>query len=110
MSVSYVNKDKADHTSRMRYLTFILGTAITQEDSRWLPIAAAPVRAQVRICGICGGQSSIGADFLRVLPFPYQSSHRLLHIHRYQSTGAGKISQIVTDVPSGPSFTPPKEI
>jgi hypothetical protein len=34
------------------------------------PTAAARVRDQVRSCGICGGQSSAGAGFLRVLPFP----------------------------------------
>jgi hypothetical protein len=30
---------------------------------------AARVRAQVRSCGICGGQCDTGADFLRVLRF-----------------------------------------
>jgi hypothetical protein len=38
--------------------------------SRWLPTAAAQVRARVRSCGICGGQSGTGAGFLRVLWFP----------------------------------------
>jgi hypothetical protein len=28
-----------------------------------------PVRSQVRSCGICGGHSGTGADFLRVLRF-----------------------------------------
>jgi hypothetical protein len=36
----------------------------------WLPIAAARIRAQVRSCGICGGQTGTGAGFLRVLRFP----------------------------------------
>jgi hypothetical protein len=31
---------------------------------------AAQVRAQVRSCGICGGQSDTGAGFLQVLWFP----------------------------------------
>jgi hypothetical protein len=31
---------------------------------------AAWVRAQVRSCGICGGQSSTGVGFLQVLQFP----------------------------------------
>jgi hypothetical protein len=52
-------------------LKFILiGHAIAQAVTRWLPTAAARVRAQVRSCGICGGLSGIGAGFLRVLQFP----------------------------------------
>jgi hypothetical protein len=46
------------------------GRAIAQAVSRWLPIAAARVRARVWSCGICGGQSVAGAGFLRVLRFP----------------------------------------
>jgi hypothetical protein len=42
----------------------------TQAVSPWLPTAAAQVRAQVRSCGICGGQSRTGAGFLRVVRFP----------------------------------------
>jgi hypothetical protein len=44
--------------------------AIAQAVSRWLPTAAARVRSQVRLCGICGVQSGTGAGFLRVLRFP----------------------------------------
>jgi hypothetical protein len=46
------------------------GRAIAQAVSRRLPIAAARVRAVVRSCGICGGQSGTGAGFLQVLRFP----------------------------------------
>jgi hypothetical protein len=35
-----------------------------------LPTTAARVRARVRSCGICGGQSGTGASFLIVLRFP----------------------------------------
>jgi hypothetical protein len=49
---------------------FMTGRAIAQAVSRWLPTAAARVRARVWSCGICGGQSGDGAAFLRVLRFP----------------------------------------
>jgi hypothetical protein len=41
-----------------------VGRAIAQAVSRLLPTAAALVRAQVRSCGICGGQSGTEAGFL----------------------------------------------
>jgi hypothetical protein len=44
--------------------------AIAQEVSRRLPTAAARVRAHVKACGICGGQSRTGEGSLRVLRFP----------------------------------------
>jgi hypothetical protein len=60
------------------------GRAIAQAVSRWLPTAAARIRSQVKSCGICGGQSGIGAGF------PCQSSfHQLLHNHHHRSSGAG---------------------
>jgi hypothetical protein len=40
------------------------GRAIAQAVSRWLPTAAARVRARVLSCGICGGQTGAGAGFL----------------------------------------------
>jgi hypothetical protein len=46
------------------------GRAIAQAVSRWLPTAAARVRARVWSSGICGGQSGARAGFLRVLRFP----------------------------------------
>jgi hypothetical protein len=48
----------------------VKGRAIAQAVSRWLPTAAARVRARVWSSGICGGQSGAGAGFLRVLRFP----------------------------------------
>jgi hypothetical protein len=45
--------------------------ALAQAVSRWFPTAAAArVRARVWQKGFCGGQSGIGAGFLRVLQFP----------------------------------------
>jgi hypothetical protein len=46
------------------------GLAIAEAVSRWLPSAAARVRARVGSSGIGGGQSGAGAGFLRVLRFP----------------------------------------
>jgi hypothetical protein len=43
------------------------GRAITQTISHRLPTMAAQVRAWVRSCGNCDGQSGTGAGFLRVL-------------------------------------------
>jgi hypothetical protein len=40
------------------------GRAIAQAVSRWLPTAAARIRARVWSCWICGGQSGAGAGFL----------------------------------------------
>jgi hypothetical protein len=59
-----------------------------------------------RACGICGGQSSTGAGFLRVLRFPPPV---LIPESLSVSSGAGTIGQIVADVLSGLSLTPPQE-
>jgi hypothetical protein len=47
----------------------VIGRAVDQAVSRWLPTAVALVRVRAA-CGVCGGQSGIGAGFLRVLRFP----------------------------------------
>jgi hypothetical protein len=46
------------------------GHTVTQAVSRWLPTAAARVRAPVSSCGICDGRSGTGLGLLRVLQFP----------------------------------------
>jgi hypothetical protein len=46
------------------------GRVIAQAVRRRLSTTAARVRAHVRSCGICGGQSGTWAHFLRVLRFP----------------------------------------
>jgi hypothetical protein len=45
------------------------GCAVAQAARHWLPTVAARVRARVRSCGICGGQSGAAVGFLRVLRF-----------------------------------------
>jgi hypothetical protein len=87
----------------LQHLIKDAGRAIAQAVSRRL-------RAKVRSCWICGGQSGTEAGFSEYLGFPCQSSfHRLLHIHYHTPSGAGTIDQLVADVPSGLSLTPPQE-
>jgi hypothetical protein len=66
------------------------------------------VRAQSRSCGTCGGQNDNGAGFLRVLRFPLPILIPPIAPHS-SSSGAGTIGQLVADVPSGLSLTPPQE-
>jgi hypothetical protein len=54
--------------SKRRRSNIYKGRAVAQAFSRWLPTAAARVRVRAA-CGVCGGQSGIGAGFLRVLRF-----------------------------------------
>jgi hypothetical protein len=53
---------------------------------------------------------ALGQAFSEYFGFPCRFSfHRLLHIHQHLSSGTGTIGQLVADVPSGLSFTPPQE-
>jgi hypothetical protein len=47
-----------------------VGHAIAWAVSRWLATEAARVRARVRTCETCGGQSGTGAGFLPARRFP----------------------------------------
>jgi hypothetical protein len=80
------------------------GRTVAQAVSRWLLTAAARVRVRAT-CGVCGGQSGIGAGFLWVLRFPL-SIIPPISPSSY-SPGAGTIGQLVAAVPSGPNWTPP---
>jgi hypothetical protein len=60
-------KDSAKE--RLGYYEMNHGHAVAQAISRWLPTTVAWVRVQAA-CGVCGGQSSTGAGFYRVLQFP----------------------------------------
>jgi hypothetical protein len=71
--------------------------------ARRLPTAAARVRAQARSCGICGGQSVTGAGFPRVFRF----SVPVLIPPTASKSSDATLGQIVADVPSGLSLTPP---
>jgi hypothetical protein len=53
---------------------------------------------------------ALGQVFSEYFGFPSQFSfHRLLHTHRYLTSGAGTVGQLVADVLSGLSLTPLKE-
>jgi hypothetical protein len=53
---------------------------------------------------------ALGQDLSKYFGFPCQFSfHRLLHTHHHLSSGAGTIGQLVADLPSGLSLTPPQE-
>jgi hypothetical protein len=56
---------------------------------------------QLRSCGICGGQSVIGAIFFpEYFGFSFQLSfHRLLKNHHSLSSATGKVGPIVADLP-----------
>jgi hypothetical protein len=86
-------------------LTYVskLGRVIAQAVSRRLPTAAARVRAHVRSCGICGGQTGTGAGVLRVprFPLPILIPPTVPH----SSSRVGAIGQLVSDVPSELSLT-----
>jgi hypothetical protein len=78
--------------------------AVAQAVSRWLPTAAARVRVRAA-CGVCGGQSSTGAGFLRVLRFPLPIIPPISPSS--YSPGAGTIGLLLTAMPSGSNWTPP---
>jgi hypothetical protein len=83
------------------------GRAITQAVSRWLPTAAARVRALVWSSGICGGQSGGGAGFLRVLRFPLPIFIPSIAPQSPSSIIWGLYNRLeVAAVPSGLSPTP----
>jgi hypothetical protein len=95
------------HSSSLSFFCYCVnGSAVGQVVSRWLPTAAARVRARVCSNGICGGQSGAGAGFLRVL-------RSLLPIiippnsPSSQSPGARTIGQKWPTCRVDPVWTPP---
>jgi hypothetical protein len=73
--------------------------------SCWLPTVAARVRAWVRSCGICGGQSDTGAVFLQVLQFPLPICIPPIAPQSSSSSGSGTIGQTVAALPNGLGLT-----
>jgi hypothetical protein len=67
---THVDTQGSFETNVSQNKSLLVGRAIAQAVSHWLPTVAAQVRAWVWSCGICGGQSGAGAGFLGVLRFP----------------------------------------
>jgi hypothetical protein len=63
-------KTKSTYILDIQMTLKVSGRAIAQAVSSRIPKAAARVPARVRLRGICGAQSGIAADFLRVLRCP----------------------------------------
>jgi hypothetical protein len=59
-------------------ISWMTDRAVAQAVSRWLPTAAARVRVRAA-CGVCGGQSVIGASFLLVIFM--ECIHQFTHSH-----------------------------
>jgi hypothetical protein len=89
------------------FLILFKGRAVAQAVSCWLLTAAAHVQVQAA-CGVCGGQSGIGAGFLRVLRFPLPIIPPISPSSYLP--GAGTIGLLAAAVPSGTNLTPPPTI
>jgi hypothetical protein len=85
------------------------GRAIAQAVSRRFPNAAAQVDPMSGHVGFVVDKVEMGQVSSEYFGLSCQVSfHRLHHTH-HLSSGAGTIGQIVADVPSGLSLTPPQE-
>jgi hypothetical protein len=79
----------------------LFGRVIVQAVSLRLPTAVASDRAQVRSCGICGGQNDIRAGFLRVLRLPLPILMPPTAPHKSYNIRGWYNRPVVADVPSG---------
>jgi hypothetical protein len=76
----------------------------------WFPQRRPGCKPRSGLVGFVVGKVALGQVFSEYFGFPCQFLfHRLLHIHRHLSSGAGTMGEFVTDVPSGLSLTPPQE-
>jgi hypothetical protein len=89
------------HANRTTFVEVpYMGRAIAQAVSNRLPTGASRVRAQVRSCGICGGQSGTVVGFPGALPFPLPIIIPPT-AHYHLSSRTRTIGQLVAEVPSG---------
>jgi hypothetical protein len=79
------------------------GPAMVQAIGSRIPTAAARVQPRVWSSGICGGQSGAGTGLFRVLRFCLPIFIPSISPSS-ESLGADTLSQLVADVPSGPSL------
>jgi hypothetical protein len=71
---------------KYKHLCYLVekGHATAQAVSRWLPTAAARVRAQVWQVGFAVDKVALGQVFSKYFGFPCQSSfHQILHHHNH---------------------------
>jgi hypothetical protein len=92
--------------------TLTKGRAIAQAVSSRLSTVAARTRAQDRSCGILWGTKwrwGLFSSSSSVSPANSHSTDYSTHHHHHQSSGAGTMCQIMADVRSGLSLTPPQK-
>jgi hypothetical protein len=92
-------------------MSLCTGRAIAQVVSCRISNAVARVRAQIKLFGLCGGQSGSGAGLLRVLRFPLSILIQRTAPHSSSSSiiRGWYDRPIVADVLSGLSLTHPKK-
>jgi hypothetical protein len=89
----------------------MLSHAIAQEVSHQIPAAAAWFDPKSGHVGSMVGKMALGQVFSEHFSFPCQFSfHQMPHSQHHLPFGAGTMGQIVADVPSGLSPTPPQGI
>jgi hypothetical protein len=85
------------------------GRTTAQAVSRRFPTAGTGFEPRSNYVGFVVDKVALGQVFSEYSGFPCQFPfHRLLHTH-HLSSGAGTIDQLVADVPSGLSLTPPRK-
>jgi hypothetical protein len=87
-------------------VTCLIGSAIAQAVSRWLPTAAARLRVRGKHVRFVVDKVALGEVFSEYFGFPCQSSfHQFLLQHNHPG-----LAQLVAAVPRGPNWTPPSTI
>jgi hypothetical protein len=90
-------------------ICLLSGRALDQAVSRRLPTAAARIRAHVRSCGICDGQSGTGAGLLRALRFPLPILIPTTGPHSSSSIIRGWYNMPISGRRTKWTLTPPRE-